>query len=236
MINTNDIPIIDNGLLILESLSLELDNDKKDSLLTVVVGSGDAPHLQPLLLNHLNNQNLTQSVRTLAMSCLTCVVMKTKTKFIPFLVFPSPPFHPQDQTIPIALSILQTRDEDALLFRRRALEFLNKVIHHCGYDYVSNSMDYISNQIAALLGDGDTSFAETAFIFFKAMAGVVVVDDPKYMPALRMLAAYLPVMIELVRSDNGRCVVSTSSLTLFRSAREASAEGQRRVRASRRAV
>lgn len=37
MINTNDVPIMNNGLLILESLSLELENDEKDSLLTIVV-------------------------------------------------------------------------------------------------------------------------------------------------------------------------------------------------------
>lgn len=39
MINTNDVPIMNNGLLILESLSLELENDEKDSLLTIVVGA-----------------------------------------------------------------------------------------------------------------------------------------------------------------------------------------------------
>ena len=37
MISTNDVSIMNNGLLILESLSLELENDKKDSLLTIVV-------------------------------------------------------------------------------------------------------------------------------------------------------------------------------------------------------
>lgn len=39
MISTNDVSIMNNGLLILESLSLELENDKKDSLLTIVVGA-----------------------------------------------------------------------------------------------------------------------------------------------------------------------------------------------------
>ena len=44
MISTNDVSIMNNGLLILESLSLELENDEKDSLLTIVVGaSGEHP-------------------------------------------------------------------------------------------------------------------------------------------------------------------------------------------------
>ena len=170
------------------------------------------------------------------MSCLTCVVMKTRTKFIPFLVRLPPSPHPQGQTIPTALTILQTRDEDALLIRRRALEFLNKVIRHCGYDYVADSMDFISNQIAALLGDGETSFAETAFAFFKVLASEVAVEDPKYTPALRVLTAYLPFMIELVRNDNGRWRAAVALLTLFRFACETPSEGQRRVRAPWRAV
>lgn len=77
------------------------------------------------------------------------------------------------------------------------------MIRHCDYKYVAPYMDYISSQIAALLGDGDTSFSETAFIFFKALSSVVDVSDPAYTAALRMLSAYLPFMIELVRSDNG---------------------------------
>lgn len=79
------------------------------------------------------------------------------------------------------------------------------MIRHCDYKYVAPYMDYISSQIAALLGDGDTSFSETAFIFFKALSSVVDVSDPAYTAALRMLSAYLPFMIELVRSDNGMC-------------------------------
>lgn len=101
------------------------------------------------------------------MSCLTCVVMRTRTKFIPFLVRLPPSPHPQGQTIPTALTILQTRDEDALLIRRRALEFLNKVIRHCGYDYVADSMDFISNQIAALLGDGEDELRGDGLRFFQ---------------------------------------------------------------------
>ena len=41
MINTNDMAMVNNGLLILESLSLELPPKERDSLLTVVVGSTD---------------------------------------------------------------------------------------------------------------------------------------------------------------------------------------------------
>lgn len=110
------------------------------------------------------------------------------------------------------------------------------MIRHCGYDYVADSMDFISNQIAALLGDGETSFAETAFAFFKVLASEVAVEDPKYTPALRVLTAYLPFMIELVRNDNGRWRAAAALLTLFRFACKTSPEGQRRVRAPRRAV
>ena len=39
MINTNDMAMVNNGLLILESLSLELPPKERDSLLTVVVGA-----------------------------------------------------------------------------------------------------------------------------------------------------------------------------------------------------
>lgn len=41
MINTNDMAMVNNGLLILESLSLELPPKERDSLLIVVVGPTD---------------------------------------------------------------------------------------------------------------------------------------------------------------------------------------------------
>ena len=40
-----------------------------------------------------------------------------------------------------------TRNEEYALLRRRALEFIGKIVHHCGYEYVENNITNILTEV-----------------------------------------------------------------------------------------
>ena len=60
------------------------------------------------------------------MSCITVVVMTTKEKFIPYI----------ENTLPIVFNIFSSTGEELKIVRNRALEFLGKIVMHCGYQYI----------------------------------------------------------------------------------------------------
>lgn len=60
------------------------------------------------------------------------------------------------------------------------------------------------------MGDGDDSFAETVFNFFEILAASADESDPSYPSVVSLLNGYMPLMIDLVRSDRG-----TFPLSLF---------------------
>ena len=53
------------------------------------------------------------------------------------------------------------------------------------------------------MGDGDDSFAETVFNFFEILAASADESDPSYPSVVSLLNGYMPLMIDLVRSDRG---------------------------------
>ena len=60
------------------------------------------------------------------------------------------------------------------------------------------------------MGEGDDSFAETVFNFFEILAESVDSSHPYYPSVLSLLNGYMPLMIDLVRSDRGMCISSLS--------------------------
>ena len=60
------------------------------------------------------------------MSCITVIVMTTKDKFIPFI----------DSILPIVFNIFSSGGDEFKIVRNRALEFLGKIVMHCGYQYI----------------------------------------------------------------------------------------------------
>ena len=63
------------------------------------------------------------------------------------------------------------------------------------------------------MGDGDDSFAETVFNFFEILAASADESDPSYPSVVSLLNGYMPLMIDLVRSDRGTFFISFLSLT-----------------------
>lgn len=60
------------------------------------------------------------------------------------------------------------------------------------------------------MGDGDDSFAETVFNFFEILAASADESDPSYPSVVSLLNGYMPLMIDLVRSDRGTFPLSLS--------------------------
>lgn len=69
------------------------------------------------------------------------------------------------------------------------------------------------------MGEGDDSFAETVFNFFEILAESVDSSHPYYPSVLSLLNGYMPLMIDLVRSDRGICMFAFSYRHLHSSTR-----------------
>ena len=78
------------------------------------------------------------------------------------------------------------------------------------------------------MGEGDDSFAETVFNFFEILASSAEESDPSYSAVVALLNGYMPLMIDLVRSDRGTLAAPLSPRRLHSPARRRS----RRVRPS----
>ena len=61
------------------------------------------------------------------------------------------------------------------------------------------------------MGDGDDSFAETVFNFFEILAATADESDPSYSSVVSLLNGYMPLMIDLVRSDRGTLFLPSPS-------------------------
>lgn len=158
------------------------------------------------------------------MSCITVVVMTCKKSFTPFIVSFYCYHQSQNSVLPLAYSILTTRDEERSLLRRRALEFIGKVINHCGYEIVQNDIERILNEVDQvrelnvfdhqLMNSGDSSFGITGYNFFEVLAENCKPARKEFKPVVTALASYLPVIIELIWGDHG-WIVDCFSLQIF---------------------
>lgn len=83
------------------------------------------------------------------------------------------------------------------------------------------------------MGEGDDSFAETVFNFFEILASTAIDTDPSYPFVITLLNGYMPLMIDLVRSDRG--TFSPLSLS-FRRFHSSTRRCSRRIRSFRRCI
>ena len=105
---------------------------------------------KPKLFSLVESSEVSLSIRTLAMSSITAIVMAVDALFEPFVVGKEEWREGKENAMKDAVAILHTREEELLTIRRRALELVGKVMSHCGYECVTPYLKEVVDQMTVV--------------------------------------------------------------------------------------
>lgn len=151
MIQSDRFWLIENGLTMLECVGTsygEMDPDGVIILVVMMMGLED--NAKPKLFSLVESSEVSLSIRTLAMSSITAIVMAVDALFEPFVVGKEARREGKENAMKDAVAILHTREEELLTIRRRALELVGKVMSHCGYECVTPYLKEVVDQMTVV--------------------------------------------------------------------------------------